>query len=52
MSQKHKEKHIIKPVYLPQNKLVKVVMYLKSINKTFSKWVREKIDELILEKEL
>lgn len=47
MSQKHKEKHIIRPVYLSQNKLVKVVFYLKPINKTFSRWVRDKIDELI-----
>ena len=52
MTKKHEEKHIIKPVYLPVSKLAKVLFYLKSINKTFSRWVREQMDQLIKDKEL
>lgn len=49
---KHEDTHIIQPVYLPKNKLALVRAYLKSINITFSKWIREKINELIEQQNL
>lgn len=52
MTKKHEEKHIIKSVYLPMSRLAKVLVYLKSINKTYSRWVQEQMDQLIKDKEL
>ena len=52
MTKKHEEKHYIKSVYLPIGKLAKVLVHLKSINKTFSGWVQEQMDLLIKDNEL
>lgn len=50
--QKHDEKHVSKLVYLPISKWLKVISYLKSNKKSFSGWIREKMNELITDKNL